>query len=135
MHTCTRCDEPIERGEEVVQMLGGLQYSAITPAFVELVAEWHSPCFHDEFQLNRQTRPYQCQECGKEIGFGERISCLVRGKETGEYHTVAEGRGYDIYTVKHYSGCLPYLQGHAGCRVPRISRLRYGIEDSGSLAV
>lgn len=106
-HICVRCNETIDFGREVVQMLEGPWYGGdvITPAFTSLFAEWHLSCFQDEFPLNPQAYPYKCEECRRDVLFGETISFLIIGEETDEYSTVAEKRGNQICTVKHYASC------------------------------
>ena len=106
-HTCTRCNDPVGFGREVVQMLEGRWYGGryITPAFATLFAEWHRPCFHHELTLSPQSYPYKCDECCRDISSGDKVSFLVIGEETGEGSTVAERRGDQIYNVKHYPSC------------------------------
>jgi hypothetical protein len=72
----------------------------ITPAFAMLLAEWHMECFH-EFELEPQTVPYTCQSCNHPIEGGKPVTFLVKGTETDLEHTVAEGRAYEIYSVRH----------------------------------
>ena|ERR1700722_6545214 len=103
-HICSSCQKSIATGETVVQMLEGPDYSAITPAFASLHAEWHRICF-SEFELTRQERPYCCVECNTKIEHGERITFFVIGAETDEYSKVAESRGYSIFTPKHCHVC------------------------------
>jgi hypothetical protein len=99
-HICAYCGQPIIFGKPAVQMLEGPWYSAITPAYTSLHAEWHRDCFHD-FELKEQSLPYKCQDCGNEISFGETIVFLIIGEETDSYSTVAEKRGDTIYSPKH----------------------------------
>jgi hypothetical protein len=104
-HICSRCEHSLAFGERVVQMLVGPWYDAVTPAFTDLFAESHFECFQGEFPLNPQKRPYKCEECGDGILFGEKICFFVIGEETDEGSTVAEKRGDEIYTIKHYPKC------------------------------
>jgi len=105
-HICVKCDGEVTAGDEVVQMLDGIWFGAITPVpTAPPFGEWHHGCFGGELTLNGQTRPYRCEECLREVVLGERISFLVIGKETSELYTVAEGRGYEIYTVRHHPRC------------------------------
>jgi DNA-directed RNA polymerase subunit RPC12/RpoP len=104
-HVCASCEGTLDFGKQVVQMLVGPWYDAITPGFTELFAEWHRECFRGEFPLNPQERPYKCEECSNEVLFGERVSFLIIGEETDAGSTVAEKRGYQIYTVKHIPNC------------------------------
>ena len=104
-HECCAddCDDPhIKQGEEVVQLLRGHWYDAITPGFEHLEKEWHRKCFH-EFRLSfyRQHRPYFCDNDNQRIKFGEEVYFYVVGSETDEYNTVCEARGYEIYRVMH----------------------------------
>jgi len=104
-HECCSddCSDPhIEQGEEVVQMLRGPWYGAITPGPVRLEREWHRECFR-EFSLRwyRQRKPYHCQNDGRKIKFGEEIYFFVVGKETDEDNMVCERRGDEIYNVTH----------------------------------
>ena len=104
-HTCARCDSDLRFGDDVVQVLHGINYGAITPAWTATEAEWHLRCFDGEFALNPQQQPYKCEKCGRELQFGEAFRCFVKGKETDEYSSVAENRGYVIYTVEHSLKC------------------------------
>src|ERR1017187_8459951 len=104
-HICARCSESLGRGQEVVQMLRGPWYDGITPAFTELLGEWCPECFRQEYSLNSQSRPYECEECGNKILFGENIRFFIVGHETDAGNTVAENRGDAIYTVKHDPNC------------------------------
>jgi hypothetical protein len=102
-HVCSyeSCGRPLKYGEEVVQMLQGIcNLGFITPAFATLIAEWHVDCFH-EFVLEPQGRPYRCQSCNKPIEGSDHVNFFVKGMETTPGYTVAEGRGYEIYSVRH----------------------------------
>jgi hypothetical protein len=83
---------------------GACNEGFITPAFSKLLAEWHPECFGEEFKLKPQFPPYKCESCKKKIIAGK-VTFVVMGSETSETYTVAEGRGYQIYLVKHASGC------------------------------
>jgi hypothetical protein len=101
-HVCSSegCRLPLRRGDRVVQMLRGKSYPGyITPAFADILAEWHENCFH-EFILSPQTAPYRCQVC-QELTEGDDIVCFVIGQETGNDHSVSERRGYELYSVRH----------------------------------
>jgi hypothetical protein len=105
-HICTKCNEGIDAGKDVVQMMRGPWLGRITPGCQEVFAEWHWPrCFGSEFSLGSQIRPYQCLDCGKDVRLQERITFFVKGEETGEDHTFSERRGYRLYNVKHYPQC------------------------------
>lgn len=104
-HECCAddCDDPrIKQGEEVVQLLRATWYGAITPAFAHLEREWHQRCFH-EFSLRfyRQQKPYHCETDGQKIKFGDEIYFYLVGRETDDWSTVCEGRGYEVYHVMH----------------------------------
>jgi len=105
-HTCAQCDGDLRYGEDVVQVLQGTNYGAITPAWTKTEAEWHRRCFDGEFDLRSQRPPYKCEKCGKPLAFGEAFRCLVIGKGTDQYSSVAENRGYEIFNVEHTSKCL-----------------------------
>jgi hypothetical protein len=105
-HTCARCEGPLKSGQEVVQMFNGIWDGAITPKVIELFAEWHRECFRSEFPLIGQARPYKCETCGKKVESKERINFFLIGQETSEHYIVAESRGYNIFTVKHYGHCV-----------------------------
>lgn len=101
-HICSAedCGLQIKQGERVVQMLRGTSYSGyITPAFANVLAEWHVACFR-EFVLKPQTPPYKCQLCDEQIA-DESVFCFVIGMQTDPDHTVSERRGYQIYSVRH----------------------------------
>ncbi|MGB7590226.1 MAG: hypothetical protein WCD04_05005 [Terriglobia bacterium] len=105
-HKCSSddCDDPVlKQGDEVVQLLRGPWYDAITPGPTTLESEWHHKCFREFSSLAfyRQHRPYYCETCRRKIKFGEEIYFYVIGKETDECYTVSEGRGYEIYHVTH----------------------------------
>ena len=107
-HICCSddCGQQIKRGEETVQLLRGTCYMGyITPAFAQVMMEWHRQCFH-EFNLKPQNilaAPYRCQECLGRIADGDEVMCFVIGMETDLDHAVSESRGYDIYSVRHLS--------------------------------
>jgi hypothetical protein len=104
-HICVKCEGSLAFGEQVVQMLEGPWYDAITPSFTTLHAEWHRECFRGEFPLNPQEKPYKCENCTSHVLFGERISFLIVGEETDSGSIVAEKRGNRIYTVRHIPNC------------------------------
>lgn len=104
-HVCLKCDNPLESGIPIVQMLIGPWYGAETPAFAVLSAEWHEKCFENEFHLNAQRRVYKCENCGRQIEFGDLVRFFVKGYETSIGYTVAEQRGHEIYTVNHAPAC------------------------------
>jgi hypothetical protein len=104
-HTCDRCGTLLNRGDNIVQMLSGVWYGAITPAFQDLLGEWCSDCFRQEFNHNAQSKPYKCEECETQIRFGEKIRFFVAGQETDDNNLVAECRGAEIYTIKHAASC------------------------------
>jgi len=104
-HMCQKCDAPLTFGTRVVQLLRGPWYGAETPAFASLLAEWHLPCFENEFPLKAQARLYKCETCGIEIKFGKVVNFFIIGYETDDYSTVAEQRGHEIYTITHHPSC------------------------------
>jgi hypothetical protein len=107
-HRCIHCNQLVQQGGRVFQMLIGRWYGAITPGFQEPNApEWHPECYQNRSPLRPQKRPYACLECGGVIRLGERVSYLVVGYETDEWSMVAESRGYAIYNVKHFPNCHP----------------------------
>jgi hypothetical protein len=102
-HMCLaeECSLPLNRGARVIQLLRGTSFMGyITPAWGNVLAEWHEGCFH-EFELNPQSRPYRCQLCSGRIEHGDEVLCFVRGEETSSEYSVAERRGYEIYSVRH----------------------------------
>ncbi len=102
-HVCSaeECSLELHRGTRVVQMLRGQSYMGyITPAFSDILAEWHETCFH-EFVLNAQAPPYRCELCSRRIQHGDDVLCFVIGEETSSEYSIAERRGYEIYSVRH----------------------------------
>ncbi len=106
-HICRSddCGQRIKRGEDTVQLLRGTCCMGyITPAFAQVMLEWHTQCFN-EFNLTPQNilaAPYRCGECFGRIVDGDEVMCFVIGMETDLDHAVSESRGYEIYSVRHF---------------------------------
>jgi len=103
-HECVSDKKIMGYGDWVVQLIRGQSYMGyITPAFSNVMLEWHVGCFKG-FRLIPQNvlrAPYRCQACFERIVHGDDIMCFVVGKETGDRYSVCERRGYSVYSVAH----------------------------------
>jgi hypothetical protein len=103
-HECVSDRKTMRYGDRVVQLIRGQSFMGyITPAFSDVMLEWHVGCFK-EVRLapqNALCAPYLCRVCLRRIAHGDDVMCFVVGRETGIRHSVCESRGYSVYSVAH----------------------------------
>jgi len=103
-HECAVDRLPLRYGEWVVQMIRGASHMGyITPAFGDVMQEWHRNCFN-LLPFRGQSvlkAPYRCGRCFERIEHGDEVICFVVGRETGCRYSVCERRGYKVYGLRH----------------------------------
>lgn len=97
---CSRCEEPIYVGSEIIQVARGRFVGNITPTYSDLiVANYHPSCYPKADRL--ESPPYYCNKCIREVTVGEEIFYTARGTAPSQGHIRPESRGYGLVLVMH----------------------------------